>query len=147
MTTAEILVIMRQFIGEAAAVLDGEIEFYSDADLLGHTKTADFLLKAAGVVTAVTIDTDAETITPDPVDAIGLLLAYKGSIILLRGDLTKRVRLGELGVSFRSGATSITTTEATRSLNTGANNLATAFENLLTLYLSDDPNKVLTRLL
>lgn len=146
MTTAEVLVITRQLIGEAAAILDGEIEFYSDADLLEHIKTADFLLNATGVVTALVIDPDAETITPDPIDTIGLMLAYKGSTIVLRGDLTKRVRLGELGVSFKSGATSITTTEATRALSMGANKLADAFENLLTLYLADDPNSVLTRL-
>ena len=92
------------------------------------------------------VDPALETITPVPADAIGLLLAYKASIIVLRGDLTKRVRLGELGVSFKSGATSITTTEATRSLGAGANKLADTFENLLTLYLSDDPNSILTRL-
>ncbi len=146
MTTSEVLVIMRQLIGEAAAVLDGELEFYSDTDLLECVKTADFLLNAAGVVTALAIDPDAETITPEPVDAIGLMLAHKGSVVLLRGDLTKRVRLGELGVSFKSGATSITTTEATRSLGASANKLADTFEVLLTLYLSDDPNSVLTRL-
>ena len=146
MTAAEVLTVIRQLVGEAAAVLDGELEFYSDSDLLEHVKTADFLLNAIGVVTALVIDPDAETITPDPADAIGLMLAYKGSIVLLRGDLTKRVRLGELGVSFKSGATSITTTEATRSLSMGANNLADTFENLLTLYLSDDPNSILTRL-
>ena len=145
MTTAEVLVIMRQLIGEVAAVLEGEIEFYDDTTLLSHVKTADFLLKSAGVVTAVVVDPVAETITPAPADAVGLLLSYKAAVLVLRGDLTKRVRLGELGVSFKSGATSITTTEAVRSLNTGTNNLTTAFETLLTLFLSDDPNSVFVR--
>ncbi len=145
MTTAELLTIVQQFVGEAAAVLGGEAETYTDSFILEYVKTMNFILIMSDITTGVTIDPVTETITPDPVDAIGVLLAMKAAASIIGGDLLKKVRLGELGISFKSGATSITTSEAAKKLSDFSNGLKMKADHLEVMYLSDDPNSRFSR--
>jgi len=140
MTTAELLLIVQQFVGEAAAVLGGEAETYTDSFILEYVKTMNFMLIMSDITTSISVDPLAETITPDPSDSIGMLLATKTAAGIIGGDLLKKVRLGELGISFKSGATSITTSEAAKKLNDIQNRLIVQADRLETMYLSDDPN-------
>ena len=145
MTTAELLEIVEQFIGQTAAVLGGETEDYSHPFILEHLKTVNFMLNAAGITTSVVVDPVAETITPAPTDKLGLLLAVKTATAIIKGDLIKKVRLGELGVSFKTGATSITTSDAAKRLTDFSDQLMHKSDMLETMFLSEDPNAIILR--
>jgi len=145
MTTAEILAIVEQFIGQADAILGGEHGDYTDPFILDHLKTVNFMLKSSGIDTGVAVDPVAETITPAPTDKLGLLLAVKTATVIIKGDLIKKVRLGELGVSFKTGATSITTSDAAKRLTDFSDFLMRKSEMLETMFLSEDPNTVILR--
>jgi hypothetical protein len=145
-TTDEVLIVVRQRIGEAVAVIGGETPRYVDSFLLKYIKTTNFKLKLFGIDTELTIDPDAETITPDPSDAHGLLLAMGAASQLIGDDLVHRLNTGEMGLSFTTGATQITTNQAAITLRLSSNTVRKDFDMLLNAYLSGDPNDVIERL-
>ena len=146
MTLEEVLVVVRQKIGQAIADIDGEPPLYSDDFLTQYLKTSNFELTILGVETEVTVDSDAVTITPDPSTVIGMLLAYTAAVAIISDDLVYRLKNGELGLAFTSGATSINTNQAAGVLRDFSKMLTSRRDLLLSAYLSGDPNAVLSRI-
>jgi hypothetical protein len=130
----------------AIAEIGGEQPPYSDRFLLTYAKSVNYHLNGIGVVTGVTVDELTVEITPEPTDIIGLLIASATAVWLVKDDMTDRLSKGELGVSFSSGATAITSTQAARSLAGEADKLAEWHNLLLNVYLSGDPSSYNQRL-
>lgn len=146
MTKAEVIRIIEQRIGQAIGQIGCDSPGYLDEFLLEYVKTSNFILQSLGVETAVTVDPSAETITPDPTDVIGLLLAYQSAATLIGDDLITRLKSGELGLSFSTGITDISTNQAAITLRTSANKLISDLELLMAAYFAGDPNSVVERL-
>lgn len=147
MLTSELLDIIRQRVGEVVAEIGGDNPKYLNETLLRYVKTANFVLSSYGITTALTIDPTSDTITPEPIDdAHGLLLAIYAASSLVADDMVYKLRTGELGLSFTTGATQITTNQAAITLKDAAKALRVEFNRLLTLYLAGDPNDVAERL-
>jgi hypothetical protein len=146
-TQEELLLIVKQKVGQAVAVINGEEPTYLDEFLLKYVKTVNFILFSLGIDTELVIDHTAKTITPDPFDdELGLLLAYGVASNLVGDDLVNKLHKGELGLSFTTGVTQITTNQAAITLKTSANALTSQFDLLVAAYLSGDPNAVNERL-
>jgi hypothetical protein len=147
-TTQELLEIVRQKIGQAVAEIGGENPQYLDSFLLRYVITANFVLKSMGVTTGVTsITPDSESITPSTLDDdVGLLLAVYTAASLVGDDLVNRLRAGELGLSFSTGISTITTNQAAITLKGSSNELKHEYRELLTQYFADDPNSTIERL-
>jgi len=146
MVTEEVLDVVRQKIGQAVQEIGGEAPSYGDSFLLRSVKTANFHLVTLGVVTGVLVDVVNNILVPDGVSIpIGMLLASAASASLIRDDLISRLRRGELGIAFSTGATTISTNQAAISLQAQADNIDRWHELLLTAYLSGDPNGVIQR--
>lgn len=145
MTTQDVLDVVRQKIGQAVAEIGGNSIAYPDDFLIGYVKSTNLELTVLGVVTGVDVSTTTVLITPDPTVNIGMLLAYGAAASVIASDLIDRLRNGELGVSFTSGASSISTNQAGLFLKQSANALVSLYMSLLTVFLSRDPNAVLGR--
>jgi len=145
MSTEEVLDVVRLKIGQAVDEIGGNAPFYPDDFILRNIKTANFELISLGIETAVVINPLAETITPDPELKIGMLLASGGASNIIKSDLLNRVKNGELGLSFSSGATSISTIQAAQQLKSVADDLGDWHSLLRSVFLSRDPNGILGR--
>lgn len=145
MTTDEVLEVVRQRVGQAIGEIGGNAPTYPDDFLIKYVKSANFELLVYGVVTSVTVDVSSVLITPDPTVAIGMLLAFGASADIIGSDLLDRLKNGELGISFTSGASAISTNQAGSYLKQYASGLKSEYDNLLAAYLSGDPNGVLGR--
>lgn len=143
MTTEEVVHIVTQRIGQAVSELGGNAPVYSPDFILDYVKTQNWELQVMGVDTGVEVTTSL--ITPDAALAIGLLLAYGAAASIIRDDLLDRLKNGELGVSFTSGASSISTNQAGLHLKQSAQALDTLYNRVLTKYMSQDPNGILGR--
>jgi hypothetical protein len=141
-----ILKIIKQKIGQAVAEIECEDPEYINSFLMHYIETANTTLNAFGIVTGITVDVDAESISAEATDAIGLLLAFHAASSLIADDLVNRLKTGELGISFKTGASEITTNQAAITLRTSARSVHHDFELLKDAYLSDDPNSVITRM-
>ena len=145
MSIQDVLDVVRQKIGQAVVEIGGNSLAYPDDFLIGYVKSTNLELSVFGVITGVEVDSLAVTITPSPSVNIGMLLAYGAAASIVGSDLIDRLRNGELGVSFTSGASSISTNQAGLFLKQSANVLTSLYNSLLTAYLSRDPNAVLGR--
>lgn len=145
LTTEEVLEVIRQRIGQAIAEIGGMAPTYPDDFLIRYVKSINFELIVFGVTTGVEVDVNAVLISPDPSVDIGMLLAYGVAADIIGSDLLDRLRNGELGISFTSGASAISTNQAGLYLKQYANSLDRSYNGLLTAYLSRDPNAVLGR--
>lgn len=146
MTLEEIFVIIRQRVGQAVADIGGEPPIYSDEFIVSYVKTANLELTVLGITTAVTVDDQAVTMSPDASTAIGMLLAYTAAVSIISDDMIYRLKNGELGLSFTSGATSINTNQAAGVLRDFAGTLVKRRDLLMSAYLSGDPSGVLSRI-
>ena len=146
MTLAVILKIIKQKIGQALAEIDGEQQELLNSFLIHYIETANFLLTAYGITTGITVDTDAESLSAEPTIAVGLLLAYQCAASLIADDLVNRLKNGELGISFKTGASEITTNQAAITLKASAHRIHKDYEMLMVAYLSGDPHSVIERL-
>lgn len=144
MTTADVLTIVRQRVGMSLAEIGIDYPPYSDTFLLSYVKTANYHLNGIGVTTGVNVTTS--DITPEPTDIIGLLIASTTAMWLIRDDMLNKLKDGELGISFSSGATSITSIQAAKSLETSADKIEDWHNLLLNVYLGGDPNSANLRL-
>lgn len=142
MTTDDVLEVVRQGIGQAIEEIGCNTPTYPDDFLIRYVWKANLSLTVLGIVTNVTVDKTAVTITPDASTAIGMLLATFAAVSIIRDDILKRLRGGELGLSFTSGATSISTNQAAQYLKGAADSLENFAKLLMTSYLSGDPNTV-----
>jgi len=145
--TEEVLDVVRQKIGQATQEIGGEAPSYGDSFLLRSVKTVNFHLVTLGVQTGVVVDITNDTLVPNSVSIpIGMLLSSAACASLIRDDLISKLRRGELGMAFSTGATTISTNQAAISLQAQADKLDRWHELLLTAYLSGDPNGVLQRI-
>jgi hypothetical protein len=143
-STEEVLAVIEQKIGQAVGIIHGEPPLYSPEFLLTYVLTQNYELTTLGVTTGVTVYSGS--ISPDPSTPIGMLLAYGAAAALVSDDLVNRLKGGELGLSFSTGATSISTIQAASTLKNFAAGLVRWKDILLTAYLSGDPNSVITRI-
>lgn len=143
MTTDEVLDVIKQKIGQAIQEIGGDSPIYPDDFLLKYIKTANFTLTVLGIHTGVNVSTT--DITPEASIVIGMLLASSVAASVISDDVLIRLRNGELGLSFTSGATSISTNQAAINLKNSSEQLMLWRDLLLTAYLSGDPNSVLGR--
>lgn len=142
MTTEEVINLVNQKVGQAVSELGGNTPIYSPEFILDYLKTQNWELEVMGVVTGVEVTT---SIIPDAATPIGLLLAYGAAASIIRDDLLDRLKNGELGISFTSGASAISTNQAGLYLKQSAHALDALYNKLLTQYMSKDPNGVLGR--
>ncbi len=146
MNTEDVLEVVRQKTGQAVQEIGGEAPSYGDSFLLRSVKTVNFHLITLGVNTGVLVDTNNNVLVPNLVSIpIGMLLSSAASASIIRDDLISRLRRGELGIAFSTGATTISTNQAAISLQSQADNIDRWHELLLTAYLSGDPNGVIQR--
>lgn len=143
LTTDEILVMINQKIGQAVSELGGNVPVYSPEFILGYAKTQNLEMQVMGLTTG--IDVTSTSINPDAALTIGLLLAYGTAASIIRDDLLDRLKNGELGVSFTSGASSISTNQAGLFLKQSAKGLEDLYNRIFTKYLSSDPNAIIAR--
>lgn len=140
MTTAEFLLMVEQKIGQALAEVGGENPQYLGEFILQYAKTANFILKLDGIDTSLVFDPPNETITPQPIDdSHGTILACLTAASLIDDDLLNRLRSGEMGLAFRTGATEITTNQAAITLSATAKSLRALYERMRISYLSGEP--------
>lgn len=109
---------------------------YTDDELLVQVKSAARQIRARGVTTTLEIASDG-SFTTDPEEMEGLLIAYLVAERLLSGDTMQKLLDGELGVLFKAGSDTIDTKGAVRSIEMGAKQYRTEFENLLTIALAN----------
>jgi hypothetical protein len=147
MVKADIFEHVRTLLRDAQADLGiGETQFYTDDELVLHVRSALRHLIALGVpttavvvlgVTADAVMTTGGVLSPEPTDSVGVLIALKVVITLLRGDMIKRVTSGEFGVLFSMGNDTIDTKTAAIQFKNTADDFEEDYRNLLTLILSD----------
>lgn len=143
MTSNEILEVIRQRIGQAVSEIDGDPPIYGDDFLLSYVKTANFNLTVLGVTTGITVS--SSSITPDATIDIGMLLASGAAALIIGDDLLNRLKNGELGLSFSTGASQISTNQAAINLKSSGDQIKHWHDMLLAVYLSRDPNAVILR--
>lgn len=138
MTAAEILKHIRRRIGEVGYVIGEDASaIYSDEYLLEYVDGAHIYLDAIDAMDDdYVVDVSGASITPEPSDYDGLLIALKASADLMAGDLTAKIREGALGVRFRTGVDEISTAEAGRIVAQLAQKHEKSFERLKTTKLA-----------
>lgn len=138
MDALAIIAVMRRRLGEALVTIGETVPpTYSDRLLLEHVSGAAIELEVRGMLDdEYTVDVDTSTITPEPSTIDGLLLGARAAADLVSGDFVGRILTGELGVSFRTGVDSISTTEAARLISNEAKSLNSWFRQLATLKMS-----------
>lgn len=124
MTTKDVVREMRRLLGEALVTLGDASPIYKDEFLLEHLDGVAEKLAANGVMTVRyqvdfnELDSNDDpiepSITPEPDALDGLILAAHAVCEILSGDLSEKVRQGDLGVRFKSGIEDISTVEASR---------------------------------
>lgn len=146
MTNDQFIKIVEQKIGQAVAEIDGENPHFLPDHIRSFTETADLYLESHGIDTGLTIVADSG-IAPDPFDNIlGLMLAYVTAASMVDDDLVQKVRSGQMGLSFRTAVSEITTNQAAITLTSSAKRLRSDADRLILLYLSGDPNSRVVRL-
>ena len=145
MTTSQVLEVMKQKIGQAVGEVGGECPTYLDGFLIKYIETINWILVSMGLDEEVVVDANAVSITPDPTNKVGLLLAYGAASNLISDDLAQKVKSGELGLSFSTATTEITTNQAAITLSGTSKKLWSDFNSLFTAYMSEDPNTIIER--
>ena len=108
---------------------------YIDDDLLIYVQSALRQIRATGLVLESTIQEDG-TLDPQPSEAQGVLISLHVADSVLSGDLTKKLRDGELGLMFRSASDVIDTKTAAIHFTKSSERIMSRFEILLTRLLS-----------
>lgn len=109
---------------------------YTDEDLVLYVRSALRSLVAKGVVTDAVMAADG-TLSPEPSNRVGLLIAYHAASALLRGDMIQKLNTGEIGVAFRAGADSLDTKTVATTMKAIANAYDDDLTTLLTIELTD----------
>ena len=110
---------------------------YTDEDLHLAIRSAIRHIKVLNVTMNFDLDLSG-TFDTDPTLVQGMLVALKVCADLLRGDLTRKLQRGELGVSVKSVLDSYSTTEASKSFRATAETHQAQFDALLTIVLADN---------
>lgn len=111
-------------------------QVYTDDELILHVRSALRHVKAIGVPTDAVMTT-LGVLSPEPADNVGLLIALKVVMTLLRGDMIQRVTSGEFGILFSMGNDTIDTKTAAIQFKNTADDFEEDYRNLLTIILSD----------
>lgn len=109
---------------------------YTDLDLVPQIRSALRYLRTTGVPSDAVMDTTG-TLTTEPDETEGMLIAFRVAAMLLSGDLIKKLNDGELGVLFKAGPDTLDTKTATKSFETAAASYQQEFQKLLTIVLAD----------
>ena len=109
---------------------------YEDEDLILAVRSAIRHLRSLKVSLALDMDSSG-TFDSNPTETQGMLIALKVCSDLLRGDLSKKLSNGELGVSVRSVLDAYSTTEGATGLAKSAGQYQKDFETLLAIVLTD----------
>lgn len=135
MTRAELFEEIRAALLEPQV---GTVQFpytYTDDDLIVQVRSA--LRRLRTIFSDLTAElSNVGVLDPEPTEEEGLLIALFVIMRLLRGDLQKRLRNGELGVYFRSGPDIIDTKDVARGFTQVASDYAADYETLLTAVIS-----------
>jgi hypothetical protein len=109
--------------------------------LLEIVKSSNRLLFATGVLDVEYVidgNVTPPTMTPEPEEYIdNLLIATYAAYVLISGDLSRKVRSGELGIRFKSGQDEISTGEASRHMSSIAKDIMKEYRGLVISKLSD----------
>lgn len=114
-----------------------DVWLYQDEDLIMAVRSAIRQLRVIHVALEFDLDLTGAFDT-DPTETQGMLLALKVVADLLKGDLTKKLNNGELGVSVKSLLDSYSSTEGAKGFAKAAESYAEEFKTLLTIVLSDN---------
>lgn len=136
MVKADLFEHVRALLRDAQQDLGIAPQVYTDDELILHVRSALRHVKAIGVVTDAAMTT-LGVLAPEPADDVGVLLALKIVITMLRGDMIQRVTSGEFGVLFSMGNDTIDTKTAAIQFKNTADDFEEDYRNLLTLILSD----------
>ncbi len=127
---------IRTRLREAQEDCDLDPWIYQDEDLIMGIRSAIRHLRALKVTLALDLSLTGAFDT-DPTETQGMLIALRVCSDLLRGDLSKKLSSGELGVSARSVVDSWSTIEASKGLKKASDSYKEDFDTLLTIVLSD----------
>jgi hypothetical protein len=127
---------VRTRLREAQADTVSSPWIYQDEDIIWATRSAIRNLRALGVTIELDMDSSGDFDT-DPTELIGVLVALKICVDLLRGDLTNKLQMGELGVNIRSVVDSYSTVESARAFQKVADAYEKDFKTLLTIVLTN----------
>jgi len=145
MTAEAVLRVIRQKIGEALATIHGEDPIYDDEVLLEYVETVNFELTALGINLELVVTPSALTIAPEPSVRFGMILATGAAANIVGDDVLKKLTSGELGISFRTATTEITTNQAAINLRGASDVLRDSYNKMVTAYLATDPDGVTLR--
>jgi hypothetical protein len=135
MTTAEIIEDIRSRLNEFQVNTVDRPWAYRTEEFTPHMRSAIRQLRALGVVVAPTMD-ESGVLSDELTDTIGVLVSIIATIRLVRGDLLTKLRDGELGVIFRTGADLIDTKTAATRMENAATELDRDIDTLLAVAMA-----------
>lgn len=108
---------------------------YQLDQLVPHARSAMRGLRAKNIVLRPTMNAEG-VLSAEISDTLGVLIAAMTASRVVKGDLLQKLREGELGVVFKTGADSIDTTTAARALQSGADEMDMDVEALIAVALA-----------
>lgn len=136
MTTEQVLREVRRRIGDVDGILDDLLLDYGDEYIFEYIDSAVIQLKVFSIITETEYTVTGTSISPDPEDIDGMLIASLTATQLLRHDTVKRVQTGEMGVRFRSGEDELSTVEAARLISRAVDKIETDYRGFVMAKLS-----------
>ena len=139
MTMDEVMEQVRSLLNDPLEVFvdAGITQLYTDEDILDRVPSALRYLRSIGVEIDALLSTDAE-LDPEPTERQGVLLASRVASDLLRGELTRRLLNGNLGMVFQMGSDLIDTKTAAIQFANASSDIEEEFEALLAIELSPE---------
>lgn len=141
MTRADIEQEIRAILREATVSTVETPWNYTSDDFTPQIRSALRHLAAKGL-SLVTVMADDDTLSTEPEDAEGVLIALFVAHRLISGDLTQKLMDGELGVIFKTGSDYMDTTTAARQFAAVSADLASRLEIALAMMLADQDTGV-----
>lgn len=141
MTKAELFEHVRTLLRDAQSVISiNPPQVYSDDELTLYVRSALRHVKALGVSTDTVMST-LGALAPDPTDSVGILLALRVVVSLLRGDMIHRVTTGQFGIVFSMGNDTIDTKTAAIQFKDSSDEFEEEFRTLMTIIMSAEIDK------
>lgn len=135
MTLDEILEEIRTLLREPLAATVETPWTYENEDLIPVIRSAMRHLRSAGVLTAPVLSQTGELETVAS-ERVGLLASFRVSSQLLTGDLTTKLRDGEMGTYWRDGTDILDTREAVKRLEGASGRYESEYRRLLAIELT-----------
>jgi hypothetical protein len=136
MTKAELFEEIRTRLSEPQTATVENPYTYDDTELTYHVRSAiRWVQQAKGITTTAAMATNG-TLSPEPTDQVGYLLALRVASQLLRSDMISRLTAGDMGVYFRAGDNIIDTKTVATSFKATASVYDAELEHLVAMILS-----------